>query len=671
MSSALVIGSTRAASSSVRVSAAAALRRLHFGAHCFGVLSVAASLVPSAPAFAQRASDNAVAAAQDAFGTVVGNETIGLYSAGSARGFSPSTAGNNRLEGLYIDRQGNNFSNRLVRGSSIRVGISAQSYPFAAPTGIADYNLRVPGEDAIYSVVGKYGPYGGYSGEFDAQVPLIPGTLSIGGGVSAGTVIGRGSEGDYPVRAGALIARWKVTDNIEVIPFISRDDEIDRETKPRLFLTGPYYDLPIDRKVFWNQDWADSTRKTTNFGVINRGNWDDWRVQLGAFRSYNNRSEFTLGLFRNAQANGIAQSSYNSFPQTISASTSGELRVSRGFIEGDWRHTFHASARGRSVNRDFGGVAVVAGGPVQIGVPNPIPKPAFNYAPLSLDSVRELNAGLSYTGIWKDVGEMSVGLQRSSYERTLRNPATPTAATKSSPWLYNATMTGYLTSKAALYGSYTRGLEDGATAPDRAINPGQTAPAAITEQIDFGARYAVTSNFRLIAGVFRVTKPQYDLDASDFFRQIGKITHDGVEFSASGEVVPGLRVVGGVVLLRARLSGVLVDQGLVGAVPPDVDPRTVKLNIQYAPPAWPAWSFDGQINNIADKFTDATNTFKVPSQTTLDLGGRYRFDIYGNAATLRAQVTNVTNEDKWELGFGRSQYPMLPRTWTLQLAVDF
>ena len=51
----------------------------------------------STQAWAQRADDNAVAAADDAFGTTVGNESIGLYTTGNARGFSPVQASNVRL----------------------------------------------------------------------------------------------------------------------------------------------------------------------------------------------------------------------------------------------------------------------------------------------------------------------------------------------------------------------------------------------------------------------------------------------------------------------------------------------------------------------------------------------------------------------------------------------
>ena len=80
---------------------------------------------------AQRANENAVAEASDAFGTAVGREVIGLYTTTSARGFNPSEAGNLRIAGLYFDQisQATPVA-RIVRGSTVHVGISAQGFPF-------------------------------------------------------------------------------------------------------------------------------------------------------------------------------------------------------------------------------------------------------------------------------------------------------------------------------------------------------------------------------------------------------------------------------------------------------------------------------------------------------------------------------------------------------------
>ena len=90
-------------------------------------------LASAAPALAQRADENAVKAAGDAFGTSVGNERVGLYNPGDVRGFSPSQAGNIRIEGLSVSDLGG-FTSRASSGSTIRVGLTALSYPFVAPS---------------------------------------------------------------------------------------------------------------------------------------------------------------------------------------------------------------------------------------------------------------------------------------------------------------------------------------------------------------------------------------------------------------------------------------------------------------------------------------------------------------------------------------------------------
>jgi iron complex outermembrane recepter protein len=90
--------------------------------------SLLVAALASRASLAQRADENAVAAASDAFGNTIGTESIGLYSTTNVRGFSPITAGNLRLDGLYFDQL--DFLNpRLFEDTVIRVGPSAQGYP--------------------------------------------------------------------------------------------------------------------------------------------------------------------------------------------------------------------------------------------------------------------------------------------------------------------------------------------------------------------------------------------------------------------------------------------------------------------------------------------------------------------------------------------------------------
>jgi iron complex outermembrane receptor protein len=82
-----------------------------------------------------------------------------MYGPQGVRGFSPQVAGNVRIDGLYFDQQGY-LSNRVVDGSTIRVGVSESAYPFPAPTGIVDYSLRsAEAATPSASVVVSAGPF--------------------------------------------------------------------------------------------------------------------------------------------------------------------------------------------------------------------------------------------------------------------------------------------------------------------------------------------------------------------------------------------------------------------------------------------------------------------------------------------------------------------------------
>src|SRR5580693_3344209 len=146
------------------------------------LLRIAAALValsPPAAVFAQHASDDPLATANDAFGLTLGLESIGLYGPGGVRGFNPQSAGNVRIDGLYFDQQGL-LSNRVIEGSTIRVGVSEIGYAFPAPTGIVDYNLRHPGDGTpSATVIANIGPYEAKGLSVDGSLPLIGKELQL------------------------------------------------------------------------------------------------------------------------------------------------------------------------------------------------------------------------------------------------------------------------------------------------------------------------------------------------------------------------------------------------------------------------------------------------------------------------------------------------------------
>ena len=632
--------------------------------------------VASFTAQAQRASENAVTTAADAFGTSIGEDSIGLYNSDDARGFSPKDAGNMRLEGLFYDQQGGfGFGSPLIKRTTMRVGLSAQSYPFPAPTGIADIQLRLPEDATVVSVSGTYGPYGSsFSGRVDVEAPLIADRLgmvvSVGGSQRELDFHGAFYSGDF---VGLL--RMRPSDQFEAISFLQRSQAYDGEASPLIFTAGAFLPPKIDRSIFFGQrEWAvRKNRNQTNFGVLTRlSPWKNWRVQAGVFRSVNNVTNDFQILYRNTQPDGTADLNFRSRPGQKKGSYSGEVRASGVFSEGPRRHTLHMSVKGRAVRLLFGGDDTISFGTAVIGVHTLVPEPTFNIGPQSRDKVRHGTLGASYVGQWSAIGEISVGLQRAFYRRTVDQPGRAVATTRNNPWLYNGTLAVYGRDDLAFYASYTRGLEDSGIAPENAANPGEALASSLTEQVDAGIRYTIMPGTTLVAGVFEVSKPYFDRDSSNLFTRLGTLRHRGIEFSLSGQPLEGLKVVVGAMFLQARVSGFTVDQGIIGAIPPGQMPALMRFNANYGPPAWKGFSVNTQINHEGSHYANRINTLRIPSATALDLGARYDFKLFDSPASLRFNVRNVTNVYIWTVSGASERYEPLPaRRFTMRFVVDF
>jgi iron complex outermembrane recepter protein len=633
-------------------------------------LAVAGLLLAAHPALAQRADDNAVRAADDAFGTSVGNENIGLYNPFEVRGFSAVDAGNVRLDGLYFDQQVN-LSNHLAPSSAMRVGISAQGYPLPAPTGIVDYELARAGKERIASTVLSYGPFGGSAAEVDLQLPLAGERLGLAAGATYSSDVS-----EYAIRqrfwAVAATLRWRPVEGVEVLPFYSRTVNGDTEAQPLIFMGGAYLPPKFERGEFFAQPWADNEGVGQNYGAVaNVALGRAWALKAGVFRSEFDQPHGYADLFLDTSPDGVADRYIVADADSRFASTSGEARLSTSFDEGDRRHTFHLAARGRDQTRRYGGNDVVALGRARVGEPAPVPEPTFTYGPKTRDEVRQVTGAVAYQGRWGTQWEYGAGLQKTDYRKEVVEPDGARQAGEDDPWLYNASAAFRATERIAFYASYATGLEEGGVAPDNAVNRDAAAPAIRTKQWDAGLRWTLHDGLALIAGVFDVRKPYYSLDRSSVFRELGEQRHRGLEMSITGQVVPGLNVVAGTVRMQPRVSGEEVDAGLIGEVPVGQVERLTIASADWRLPWVPKLSLDVTMVSVGERMASTDNRLATPARTTFDVGARYRFTIGRAAATLRGRVGNVTDHYGWRTNAAGVITHNAQRSYSVNLAADF
>ncbi|MGY4399114.1 iron complex outermembrane receptor protein [Sphingomonas sp. UYAg733] len=632
------------------------------------VWSFAATILVPYEAHAQRVDENAVAQAEDAFGINVSGQNLGLYDPGNARGFSPSAAGNIRLEGLYFDQQGN-FTSRLISGNRILVGPSVLGHPFPAPSGVAEFQLRKPGDHAVLSVSSQVDSFGGHLIEADGQLPgVLPG-LGLAGGVGLYRYQfpygGKGST----ISTG-LIARWQPTDRLEITPFWSRIRAWDNESAPTILFDGTQLPPAVKPRRFIGQHWAANDNRDFNYGGLARTSIGNWQLRGGLFRSTSERPHSFAPLFLGTSPSGAADRVVLAERDKLSAATSGEIELSRSLAEGPRKHLFRVAIRGRDQRRRYGANDVVALGRGSIDRPDFTEPPGFVFGEQTRDRVRQSTYGLAYEGTWRNIGVINLGIQRSSYRKSVTMPLATLPESRDRPWLYNAAIALRLNDTMTLYAGTSRGLEESDVAPTIAVNRDEAPPAIRTRQIDGGLRWSIGSHVTLVGSIFRIDKPYYGLDGARRFRDLGMIRHKGAELSLAGSPVTGLSVVAGALLLDAVVFGEQVDAGLVGRRPVGSSPGSYIASIDYRPPHWGAISFDANLSHDARRIVSLDNAVHLPDRTLLDLGLRYRFPLGGKPAIFRLQATNITNRFNWTVAGASALQVDSPRQIVGRITID-
>jgi iron complex outermembrane recepter protein len=625
----------------------------------------------STPALAQRTANNAVTASDDAFGRAVGNERIGIYSTEDVRGFNPIEAGNVRIEGLYFDQQ-SQPSSRLIDSSAVRVGYAARNYPFPAPTGIADLKLERFEGKRVLSFDIEHEDRANFTGSVQAKIPLIGDRLGISAGFGFRFAnIPQGRNGRF--NSEAVMLSWKPYDGGQVDAFLSRFNFVNGRVQPILYAAGDFVPPQINRDVQLGQAWARVKSTGLTHGIIAKLPVGAFKIEVGLFRSIRDdpRSYAEL-LFGTAADGRAANRVLIADADNVAASTSGEVRISHVWQGAKLRHTLMATLKGRDQSRAYGGQRRIAFGASVAGTADPRPEPTVTYGANDVSSVRQFTAGLGYDVQWKGRGSLGFAVQKSAYRKDTRfaNPALPPLESRDKPVLFSVSGAVSILPQLSVYGGYVRGLEESPVAPDNAANRNEAPPAIRTRQNDAGFRYAITSKLSLIAGLFAVRKPYYNLDAAQRFRQLGMVTNRGVEVSVAGTVLPGLTLVAGTLLLDPRISGAQVTAGILGQRPVGSFKRHSIANFDWKPGGQQRWSFDLAFDSYSAATGNALNRFVAPARQTVGLGTRYRFTLGQTKLLLRGQVTNLFDNYGWKVSSGGGFTYTLPRTFVVNLAAD-
>jgi len=223
----------------------------------------------------------------------------------------------------------------------------------------------------------------------------------------------------------------------------------------------------------------------------------------------------------------------------------------------------------------------------------------------------------------------------------------------------------------SLYANYIEGLGAGSVAPAGTSNAGSMLPPVQSEQIETGVKVdfgRITTTLAL----FQITQP-FAITQNGTYQLGGEQRNRGVELNVFGEVVQGVRVLGGVTFMEGiqtrTLNGAMNGNAAVGV--PDVQ---LNLGGEVDNPLVAGLTHSARVIYTSSQVANTANTQSIPDWTRVDLGSRYAFPSpwTGKPITIRANIENVFNANYWSAvsanyGLARAT----PRTYLVSATFDF
>ncbi|HEY1607859.1 MAG TPA: TonB-dependent siderophore receptor [Paraburkholderia sp.] len=222
----------------------------------------------------------------------------------------------------------------------------------------------------------------------------------------------------------------------------------------------------------------------------------------------------------------------------------------------------------------------------------------------------------------------------------------------------------------SVYANRSESLVAGSTAPATAVNVGAvTAPYRAT-QYETGVKYDA-NHYGAAFALYQIRQPvAYTDSVTGIFAANGIQRHRGAEFSMYGEPLRGVRLIGGVSYIDAKLED--TDGGTEnGNRPIGVPAWTFNANLEYDVPHVNGLTLMGRAIWTSTQYLDQANTLQVPSWTRFDVGARYKTRVFNRDTSFNVMVTNLANRAYWSSALGGYLTQGEPRTAWFSVTTDF
>lgn len=430
-------------------------------------------------------------------------------------------------------------------------------------------------------------------------------------------------------------------------------------------------------------NWYPGTKLTQHDNTVASGieyDLTDWLTAYGAigYREGENEQTFpdsrVTGFTSGVDARGnfrLINAYYDSYSETLSGNVGLRSRFDTGFIG----HKLNVAFTG--FNQENGN-AYTANAPAQsvasnIYTPSPLPVvPLARNAPRKASDITFTSVAISDTmSFLNDMVLVTVGGRHQ-----MVNVEAFSTATGAKTSTYDAEATTPLAGvvfkpwhNVSLYANYAEGLTRGQIVGAGYANTGAVLAPYVSKQKEAGVKVdwgAVTTT----AAVFEITLPSSVRTASNELAYDGEQRNRGVELSAYGLLMPGLRGMASAMFLRPELTNPSnpLERGNDAPGVPDM---TFSAGLDADVPWIAGLAVNGRVIYTAGSYLTSANLLKFDDWTRVDIGARYTTTaINGKPVTFRANIENLFDKTYW-LTTGSFATVASPRTYLVSAAFTF
>ncbi|MCD0501595.1 TonB-dependent receptor [Bordetella petrii] len=378
----------------------------------------------------------------------------------------------------------------------------------------------------------------------------------------------------------------------------------------------------------------DINKKWTAYASVGRSN-TDWKQVL----------DFGTQLQENGDFLSTTRMNFTGIERTV-----GEAGLRGQLDTGPVRHNVSFSVNGYKADRTSAGTTTLGSISSNIYDPVFLDKPDTS-APSRNRISRTVLSGYALSdtlSILDERAQLTLGVRKQKIMADNYNIATNARTSRYDKTAYTPVV-GMLFKPAeyvSLYGSYIEGMQQGAVVGASYANANEVLEPYLSKQYEAGVKVDWGKLSTTLAA-FQIEQASAIADpVSNTLNADGEQRNRGIELNVAGEPWRGVRVLGGYMLLDAKLTQTAggVNNGKTA---PGTSRHHVTLGVEWDTPFATGLTLTSRVMYASRQYVDAANTQSIKPWTTMDLGARYVLEQAGYPITLRANLRNVFNKSFW------------------------